>query len=107
MANYKLIASDLDGTLFNSKVEVSPQNQKAIKTLHENGVFFAPSSGRTLCEIPEELVNNPYIRFVIYSNGSSIYDKETGETLLLSKQKYQELVKSYLSYIKGADKGEF
>jgi Cof subfamily protein (haloacid dehalogenase superfamily) len=82
MANYKLIASDLDGTLFNSKVEISPQNQKAIKALHENGVFFAPSSGRTLCEIPEELVNNPYIRFVIYSNGSSIYDKETGETLL-------------------------
>ena len=32
---------------------------------------------------------------------------ETGETLLLSKQKYQELVKSYLSYIKGADKDEF
>ena len=32
---------------------------------------------------------------------------ETRETLLLSKQKYQELVKSYLSYIKGADKGEF
>jgi len=31
---------------------------------------------------------------------------ETGETLLLSKQKYPELVKNYLSYIKGADKGE-
>lgn len=82
MAEYKIIASDLDGTLFSSKVEVSPQNRDAIKQLHEKGVYFVPSSGRTLCEIPKELTDNPYIRFIIYSNGSSIYDKETGETLL-------------------------
>lgn len=82
MAKYKIIASDLDGTLFNSKVEVGQRNAAAIKALKEKGIFFVPSSGRTLCEIPKELTDNPDIRFIAYSNGSSIYDKETGETLL-------------------------
>ncbi len=82
MSNYRIVASDLDGTLFNTKVEVSPQNRAAIKKLYEKGIYFVPSSGRTLCEIPKELTDNPYIRFIIFSNGSSIYDKKTGETLL-------------------------
>lgn len=82
MKDYKIIASDLDGTLFSTKVEVSPQNHAAIKKLHEKGIYFVPSSGRTLCEIPKELTENPYIRFIMFSNGSSIYDKETGKTLL-------------------------
>lgn len=82
MANYKILASDLDGTLFNTKVEVSPENNAAIKVLAEKGVYFVPSSGRTLCEIPKELTENPYIRFIAFSNGSTVYDKETGKTLL-------------------------
>lgn len=82
MKNYKIVASDLDGTLFTSQVEVSPENNAAIKKLHEKGIYFAPSSGRTLCEIPKELTENPYIRFIIFSNGSTIYDKETGKNLL-------------------------
>lgn len=32
---------------------------------------------------------------------------ETGETVLLSKQKYPELVKSYMRYIKEANTGDF
>ena len=82
MKAYKILASDLDGTLFTTKVEVSPQNNSAIKELHEKGIYFVPSSGRTLCEIPKELTENPYIRFIIFSNGSTIYDKETGKSLL-------------------------
>ena len=74
MKAYKILASDLDGTLFTTKVEVSPQNNSAIKELHEKGIYFVPSSGRTLCEIPKELTENPYIRFIIFSNGSTIYD---------------------------------
>ena len=82
MANYKIVASDLDGTLFNTKVEVGAKNNAAIKALFDKGIFFVPSSGRTLCEIPKELTENPYIRFIAFSNGSTVYDKETGKNLL-------------------------
>ena len=79
--NYKIIASDLDGTLFNSNAEISPENLEAIKKLNELGVIFMPSSGRTLTEMPEFLRNNGHIRYISYSDGAAVLDKETGKTL--------------------------
>ena len=81
MANYKIVATDLDGTLFNANVEISPENNAAIKALFDKEIYFVPSSGRTLCEIPKELTESPYIRFISFSNGASVYDKETGNTM--------------------------
>ena len=81
---YKLIASDLDGTLFNKKGELSKQNYDAIKTLYEIGVYFVPTSGRSYGEMPKVLKENPYIRYYIGSDGSTIYDKKTNTTHSLS-----------------------
>ncbi len=82
--DYKLIASDLDGTLFNTKGEISKQNYDAIKTLYEMGVFFVPTSGRSYGEMPAVLKENPYIRYYIGSDGSTIYDKQTNITHSIS-----------------------
>ena len=43
---YKLIATDLDGTLFNSRGEVSEGNRRAIQKAVEQGVKFVLCSGR-------------------------------------------------------------
>jgi len=77
---YKLIASDLDGTLFNKKGEISEENANAIKALYEMGVHFVPTSGRSYGEMPKVLKDNPYIRYYIGSDGGTIYDKETDTT---------------------------
>ena len=53
MPNYKLIASDLDGTLLRSDMTVSEKDLAAIKELRDKGIIFAVTSGRTLYEIPE------------------------------------------------------
>ncbi len=82
MSTYKMVVSDLDGTLFNNRSQVSDVNLQAIHTLAENGVQFVPSSGRTLCEIPDILKNNPDIRYVIHSNGAVVVDLQTGERIL-------------------------
>ena len=82
MRNYKLVASDLDGTLFNNQAEVSLENLSAINTLWEKGVHFVPSSGRTLSEMRADIKDNPQVRYIIYSNGAGVYDKETGEQIL-------------------------
>lgn len=55
MPDYKLIASDLDGTLLLPDMTVSPQNLQAIQVLAQKGVHFVPASGRTLREIPMAL----------------------------------------------------
>lgn len=82
MSNYKIVASDLDGTLLNDKAEISRENLNAIDELIKKGVYFVPCTGRTISEIPAELTNNPNIRYIIHSNGASVYDKETDKRIL-------------------------
>lgn len=82
MHNYKIIASDLDGTLLNNESQVSPENMAAISQLLNKGVYFVPSSGRTLSEIPEAIRNNSAIRYIIHSNGAVVLDRLTGNRIL-------------------------
>ena len=79
--SYKIIASDLDGTLLDSNSEVSCENLKAIEKLANLGVFFVPSTGRTFNEIPEKIRNNENVRYYICANGSTVYDKKTGKSI--------------------------
>ena len=70
-----LICSDLDGTLFNSKHEISKQNLDAINYFIKNGGRFSISTGRSwqYVKVLEEkglICNNP----VIAMNGAMIYD---------------------------------
>lgn len=81
MTKYKIVASDLDGTLLDSNASVSEGNLVAIRALSERGVLFVPSTGRTFSEIPEELRNNSDIRYYIHSNGATVYDKQTGKSI--------------------------
>lgn len=76
MPKYKVVASDLDGTLFNKEMKVSEENLRAIEEMTKLGTEFVPTTGRTLAEIPTHLLENPNVRYVIYSNGSAIWDKK-------------------------------
>lgn len=82
MKNYKIIASDLDGTLLNDDGEISKENIDAITTFYNKGIAFVPCTGRTYSEIPEKIVNIPGIRYIIHSNGAVVYDREN-ETRIL------------------------
>ena len=77
MSTYKLVASDLDGTLLKNDQTLSPENAAAIEEMTRRGVHFAISTGRTYGEILPALRNDPNIRFVIHSDGAVIYDKLT------------------------------
>ncbi len=81
MPNYRIIATDLDGTLLNTRDEVSKENLAAIKQLTEAGVLVVPSSGRTLGEIPACVRDIPDVRYIIHSDGAVIYDKKEGKPL--------------------------
>ena len=74
--SYKIVASDLDGTLFNTAVEVSPENLAAIREMNEMGVHFVPSSGRAYSEIPDKVKNIPEARYIITADGAVIYDQK-------------------------------
>lgn len=78
MGKYKIIASDLDGTLLDDEGNISIENINAIKALGNKGVVFVPCTGRTYSEIPETIKNIPGVRYFIHSNGAVVYDRETG-----------------------------
>lgn len=77
MSTYKLVASDLDGTLLKNDQTLSPENAAAIAEMAGRGIHFAISTGRTYGEILPALRADPHIRFVIHSDGAVIYDKQT------------------------------
>lgn len=84
MSNYKLVFSDLDGTLLRRDMTVSDENKAAIKKMTELGVGFVASSGRAHTGLPEDVVNCDDIRYLISSNGAVIYDKAVKKNIVTS-----------------------
>ena len=79
---YKIVASDLDGTLLNKEQTVSEENLCAIAQMNRLGVEFVPTTGRGMNEIDPLLINSPDIRYIITSNGAVVFDKKLGKTIL-------------------------
>ena len=77
----KLIALDLDGTLFNSQSQISAHNIDTIKKANEAGATVVISTGRPYSGLPFEQLKGSGIRFAITTNGSAIYENESGKYL--------------------------
>lgn len=86
--SYKIIATDLDGTLFNSQGKISEENLEAIKELTDLGILVVPASGRAYREMPSIVRDHPLFRYYITSDGGTVYDKKEDKTyeLAMSKQ---------------------
>ncbi len=111
MAKYKIVCSDLDGTLVNSQSNISAENLKAIELMAEKGAFFVPSTGRAFWDLPNELRNNEHIRYFICSNGAVVFDKHTKQSHLVGirKKLSQEIfaiLRSYEVHLSVRDSGK-
>ena len=73
MGKVKLIALDMDGTLFNSKGEISPKDREAIRKATEAGVAVAVATGRSYVELPIDWLYENGVRYAITGNGSAVY----------------------------------
>lgn len=97
----KLIALDLDGTLLNSKKQLSKENRKALTECIQNGILVVPCTGRTADGIPSEIKDIDGIRYAIATNGAVIHDlKENAvlDTRMLTWEKAMELLKFVDNY---------
>ena len=56
MSKYKLVCSDLDGTLLRRDMTVSEENKRAIKEMTKLGTAFVASSGRAHPGRPKDVV---------------------------------------------------
>lgn len=97
---YKLLATDLDGTLFDSRGKVSEGNRRAIRQAVEQGVKFVLCSGRAPYEgvsaLGEELGLNCPGNYYICCSGGLIVDAATLEIVagnFLPKERAKELLR--------------
>ncbi|WP_412988588.1 Cof-type HAD-IIB family hydrolase [Pediococcus siamensis] len=69
-----IIASDMDGTLLNEKMEISEENAAAIKQAQSEGVHFIVATGRQRAEA-QPLIEQFGIQVpMITLNGAAVYD---------------------------------
>lgn len=73
MNEIKLIALDMDGTLFNNEGEIAEKDRKTLKRATEAGVAVAVATGRAYSELPIEMLSEIGIRYAITGNGSGVY----------------------------------
>ncbi len=69
-----LLCSDLDGTLLNSRGEVSDENAQAIRAFRAQGGTFCLSTGRLPAYLLQYSDKLDFDGLTICSNGSCIYD---------------------------------
>ena len=79
---YRIVASDLDGTLLNKEQTISEENLRAISEMNRLGVEFIPTTGRSMNEVDPLLISSPDIRYIITSNGAVVFDKNIGKPIL-------------------------
>lgn len=76
----KLIASDMDGTLLNSDLQVSRENIEAIQKAEALGIEFMIATGRNREEALPPLQEAGIHCAMITLNGAQIFDKDGHET---------------------------
>jgi hypothetical protein len=69
-----MVALDLDGTVLNSKSEISPRTVAAISAAIQKGVVVLPATGRGLCGLPFQFASIPGVRYAVTTNGASVWD---------------------------------
>ena len=77
-----ILALDLDGTLLNHEKHISPRSRAALQRAADAGHFIVPATGRALNAMPKEVLEQPFVRYVISINGACVSDRMTGEILL-------------------------
>lgn len=78
--SYKLIATDMDGTLLNSKNEISHENLKIIENLREKGIIFSVATGRLDTMVKAYLRQMHSDNPVISCNGALVRNLASGKT---------------------------
>ena len=72
--DYQLIAMDMDGTLLNSRKQVSPETLREIREAVSRGKIVVYDTGRAVCEMEEYFDQLPEIRYAVFASGAGLYD---------------------------------
>lgn len=98
MKDIKLVALDLDGTLFDNSSRISKRNLTSIRSITDKGIHVVISTGRPFEGIPFDQIKGTGINYAITANGSGIYEISTGKCLYENAMD-EELVTPILNFL--------
>ena len=93
-----IIALDLDGTLLNSKKELSDANLQALQKAAEQGFVIVPTTGRFYNAMPEVIKNLPFVEYAITINGAQVQDLVRDEIIYQAELPWEQAV-SIMKYL--------
>jgi Cof subfamily protein (haloacid dehalogenase superfamily) len=99
-SSIKLVVTDMDGTLLNSKHELHPEFYSIFRQLREKGILFAAASGRQYHNIRNVFSDIENEMFFIAENGG--YMVHQGQDLLVQEMD-QALTRSLIADSKSID----
>ena len=77
----KMIAVDLDGTLFTNSKEILPETLSALERASAIGIEIVPATGRPFHGVSEKVTGLEFVNYILTCNGAAIYNRRTGECL--------------------------
>lgn len=69
----RMVALDLDGTVFNDQKQITPRTRAAIRAALAAGVAVLPATGRPLAGVPREFLEMPGVAWALTSNGGCVW----------------------------------
>ena len=96
--NYKLIATDMDGTLLNDEHSISKGNIEAIKEVQKKGIKFVLASGRpsfAMFSYAKELEMDKYGGYVLSFNGGQLIDMSDRKVIFHEGLGWKDIEKIY------------
>ena len=95
----RIVFTDLDGTLFNSKGEISTRNYQTLVELGEQGVIRVIVTGRSIYSAQKSLAKDFPIDYLIVSSGAGVLNFKSGE-ILAKKEIDVATVEDTISFLK-------
>ena len=81
----KLILLDLDGTLLHNDKSLPQANRAALERAAAQGAQVVIATGRFYGGVPRELLELPFLRYLILMNGAKVYDRKEDRVLYRSE----------------------
>ena len=88
----KLIAFDLDGTLFDDHKRISPETKGILERVVQKGYEIVPATGRPYKGLCSEVEKLQGVRYVLTTNGGGIYERKTGKYIFQDCMKLEKLL---------------
>lgn len=98
----EMIVTDLDGTLLYNESTLTERTKKILELADVMGVLVVVATGRSVCQLPEAVLDTKGIRFIITSNGAVAIDLRENKKIMRNLISHENALKT-LDIINGLE----